>query len=168
MCIVYARLQLMQILFLTSILHFYEQPTNQHNNSFSSLDGWIQQFTYMKNYPVLGKLIPDDKLPSSDRVISKEDLLQYKGEGEIPDGYAAAPIYLCAGGDIFDMSFGGATFYGKGCSYHRFAGVDASRALAKMSFDPKDVENTDCSDLTEKEQKVLSDWIKTFKERKGK
>lgn len=158
----------MQILFLTSILHFYEQPTNQHNNSFSSLDGWIQQFTYMKNYPVLGKLIPDDKLPSSDRVISKEDLLQYKGEGEIPDGYAAAPIYLCAGGDIFDMSFGGATFYGKGCSYHRFAGVDASRALAKMSFDPKDVENTDCSDLTEKEQKVLSDWIKTFKERKGK
>jgi hypothetical protein len=36
-----------------------------------------------------------------------------------------------------------------------------------MSFEPEDTENPDVSDLTEKEQKVLSDWIKTFEERKG-
>ena len=133
----------------------------------SSLDSWIQQFTYMKNYPVLGKLVPDDKIPSADRTISKEELAKNSGKGEIPDGYATAPIYVGADGHVYDASFGGVTFYGTGCAYNRFAGVDASRALAKMSFDPKDVEDPDCSNLNDKEKKILSDWVKTFKERKG-
>jgi len=132
-----------------------------------SLDGWIQQFTHFKCYPILGKLVPDDQVPSSDRVITKEELEKNNGSGEVPDGYATAPIFIGAGGHAYDASFGGVTFYGKGCSYNRFAGVDASRALAKMSFDTKDVEDPDCTNLTDKEKKILNDWIKTFKERKG-
>lgn len=132
-----------------------------------SLDGWIQQFKYFKNYPIIGKVIPDEKLPSPSRIVSKEELAKNKGKGEIPEGYATAPIYIGADGKVFDVSFGGVLFYGEGCSYNRFAGVDASRALAKMSFDPADVENPDCSTLTEKEKKILRDWVKTFEERKG-
>lgn len=70
------------------------------------------------------------------------------------------------GDRVFDVSFGGVTFYGPGGGYHRFAGKNAARALAKMSFDPADTANTDTSDLTEKELKVLADWLKTFQVRK--
>ena len=131
------------------------------------LENWIEKFTYSRCYPILGKLIPDDKLPSPDRMLSKEELAKYDGSGEVPEGYATAPIYLGAGDKVYDVSFGGVAFYGPGCSYNRFAGKDASRALAKMSFDPEDTENTDVSDLSDKQRKVLDDWIKTFEERKG-
>lgn len=131
------------------------------------LENWIEKFTHYRCYPVLGKLIPDDKLPSPHRIVSKEELVLFNGSGKVPDGYATPPIYIGAGDKIYDASFGGVAFYGTGCSYNRFAGKDASRALAKMSFDPVDTENSDVSDLSEKERKILDDWIKTFEEKKG-
>lgn len=132
----------------------------------SELDGWIEKFQYYRSYPIKGRLVPDELIPSADRTLSKEELAKYNGSVDAPEGYATAPIYVGAGGKVFDMSFGGVIFYGPGGSYHQFAGVDASRALAKMSFDPKDIENPTTGDLTEKEKKVLDDWIKTFEERK--
>jgi len=133
----------------------------------NELENWCQKFQHYRNYPIVGRLVPDSDLPDPTRVLTKKDLVKYSGEGDIPVGYASAPNYLGAGGKVYDVSFGGVTFYGKGCSYNRFAGKDASRALAKMSFDPKDTENTDLSDLSDKERSVLSDWIKTFEERKN-
>lgn len=53
-------------------------------------------------------------------------------QADIPDGYATAPIYVGLANKVFDCSFGGVTFYGPNGAYERFAGVDASRALAKM------------------------------------
>lgn len=41
--------------------------------------------------------------------------------------------------------------YKEGASYALFAGKDASRALAKMSFLPEDVNSRNVSDLTERE-----------------
>jgi membrane-associated progesterone receptor component len=131
------------------------------------LENWIDKFTHYRCYPVLGRLVPDSKVPSGDRIISKEELALHTGTEEKPEGYGTAPIYVGAGDQVFDVSFGGVTFYGPGCSYHRFAGKDASRALAKMSFDPADTENTDVSDLTDKQLKILDDWIKTFADRKS-
>lgn len=130
------------------------------------LNGWIDKFTHYRMYPVLGRLVPDDKLPDQNRVLSKEDIAPFNGSSDIPEGYASPPIYVGAGDKVFDMSFGGVLFYGPGCTYNRFAGKDASRALSKMSFDPADTENTDTSDLTEKELKILKDWINTFENRK--
>lgn len=132
-----------------------------------SLDGWIDKFTHFKCYPIVGKLIPNDKMPSVDRVVSREELEKNNGTGEIPEGYATAPIYLGAKGKVFDVSFGGVEFYGPDCSYNTFAGKDASRALALMSFNPKDIENPSLDDLTDKQVAVLTDWCKTFEERKG-
>jgi len=132
----------------------------------AELDNWIEKFTYYRNYPVMGKVVPDTNMPSSDCILSKEDLAQHSGTQEKPENYGAAPIYLALGSKVFDVSFGGVTMYGPNCSYEKFAGRDVSRALAKMSFDPADLENTDVSDCTEKQRKTLDDWIKTFEERK--
>jgi membrane-associated progesterone receptor component len=135
----------------------------------TELEGWIEKFTYYRNYPVKGRLVPDDKLEAlKDRFLPAEELAKYAGDAEeIPEGYATVPIYLGAGDKVYDVSFGGVEFYGPGCGYNRFAGRNASRALAKMSFAPEDLENTSVSDLEEKQKKVLADWVKTFEERKG-
>ena len=139
----------------------------------NELDNWLEKFEHYRCYPIKGKLIPDDKLPSPDRIITMEELKKYDGNNQdLPAsdefvGYAAVPIYLGAGDKVFDVSFGGVTMYGQDGPYQRFAGKDASRALALMSFDPNDVENTDVSDLDEKKIKVLTDWIITFEQKKG-
>jgi len=131
------------------------------------LENWIEKFRDYRCYPVVGKLVPNHKLPSPDRIVSPEELSQNDGTStEMPEGYAAVPIYVGAGGKVFDVSFGGIAFYGPGAGYNCFAGKNASRALAKMSFDPADTINTDTSDLSDQEKKVLADWVKTFEERK--
>lgn len=127
-----------------------------------TLDDWMEKFQHFKGYPILGKLVPDDLLPSPDRILKKSDLEKHNGIGEIPEGYASQPIYVGVGGSVFDVSFGGVIMYAEGASYHRFAGKNVSRALAKMSFDPADIESTDLSDLTEKQRQVLNDWKETF------
>jgi len=138
----------------------------------AELENWLEKFEHYRCYPIKGRLVPDDKLPSPDRTITLEELAKYDGNNDgTPagehSGYATHPIYLGARDKVFDVSFGGVEMYGKGGPYNRFAGKDASRALALMSFDPKDIENTDISDLDEKKVKVLMDWVKTFEEKKG-
>ena len=131
----------------------------------TELDNWIEKFRDYRNYPILGRLVV--QLPDPTRILSTEELRKYDGTSdEIPEGYATAPIYIGANNKVYDMSFGGVTFYGPGGPYHKFAGRDASRALALMSLDVKDVENTSIADCTEKQLKVMNDWIKTFEERK--
>lgn len=134
------------------------------------LENWIEKFKYYRSYPIKGRLVPDEKLkPLGGRVLKPEDLSKHKGadDEEIPEGYATAPIYIGAGSKVFDASFGGVEFYGAKGGYNKFAGRDVSRALAKMSFDPADLENTSIDDLEDKQKKVLNDWIKTFEGRKG-
>lgn len=138
----------------------------------AELHNWLEKFEHYRCYPVKGRLVPDAKLPSSDRIVTMEELAKYDGMNqEKPEGehseYGTNPIYLGALDKVFDVSFGGVPMYGKDGPYNRFAGKDASRALALMSFDPKDVENTDISDLEEKKVKVLKDWVKNFEEKKG-
>lgn len=67
-------------------------------------------------------------------------------------------IYIALGRKVYDVSTG-ADFYGPGNGYSKFAGKDASRAMAKMSFDPADVDARGCEDLTEEQRKTLADWI---------
>ena len=52
-------------------------------------------------------------------------------------------------------------FYGPGGPYALFAGKDASRALAKMSFEPQDL-NGDTSGLGPFELDALQDWEYKF------
>lgn len=135
----------------------------------TELDGWIEKFTYYRNYPIMGRLVPDDELKKlADRILTPMDLAKCTGEDsqDLPEGYAARPIYIGAGNKVFDASFGGVGFYGAGGGYNKFAGRDISRALAKMSFAPEDLDSSNVDDLEEKQIKVLDDWIKTFEEKK--
>ena len=131
------------------------------------LQGWIDKFTFYRPYPIKGRLVPDKLMPDPDKIVTKEELKSHTGSEEVPEGYGAAPIYVGAGDKVYDMSFGGVTFYGPGGPYNKFAGRDASRALALMSLDVKDLDNNSTEDLTEKQLKTMNDWIKTFAERKG-
>eukprot|EP00977_Amphora_coffeiformis_P011806 scaffold2897_cov178-Amphora_coffeaeformis.AAC.11 len=129
----------------------------------TELDNWIEKFQYYRNYPIVGRLVPT--LPAQ-KEWTVEDMTQ-ANQGKTPEGYATAPIYIAAKGKVFDMSFGGVTFYGPEGPYRKFAGRDASRALAKMSLDEADLQNPDLSDVTEKEMKVLDDWVRKFEQAKG-
>lgn len=133
----------------------------------SELDGWLQKFEQYRQYPIMGRLIVEN-LPNDPEqiIISKEELAANNGSGIIPDGYAAAPIYVAVDGLVFDMSFGGVSFYGKDGPYHKFAGRDVTRALAVMKIDEAGNGNHDLSDLTESQIKTMKDWVKTFREKK--
>ena len=118
------------------------------------LDDRINQYKYFRGYPVVGRV----SHPPKDLTFTRAQLAAYTGEQEVPEGRLDAPIYIGLCGKVVDVSYGGKGFYGKGGGYHLFAGKDASRALAKMSFDPKDLASHDLSDLTPEQQKTLSDW----------
>lgn len=79
------------------------------------------------------------------------------------DGVHAPTIYIALVGDIYDVS-GSVEFYGKDGPYHCFAGRDASRAMAKLSFDEADLASgRDLSDLGPFERSTLEDWVDKFK-----
>lgn len=128
----------------------------------SNLDDWVDKFKYYKCYPIVGKV----SLPPPARQFTREELNGYKGSQEVPKGRIDAPIYMTINGKVLDVSYGGKEMYGVGGPYHLFAGIDASRALAKMSFKPEDL-TSDISDLTQEELKTLNDWEKKFLESKA-
>lgn len=81
----------------------------------SELEGWIQKFKYQRMYPIRGRLIPDHRMPDPDRVLSLSELRECDGtQHSVPEGYGTAPIYIGAGSEVFDVSFGGVSFYGPG------------------------------------------------------
>lgn len=81
-----------------------------------------------------------------------EELKKYDGSGD-------KPAYICANGSIYDVD---KSFYGPEGPYGCFAGRDASRALAKVSLEKEDLENTNLDDLTFNEKHTLNDWIAKF------
>ncbi|KAH8930053.1 cytochrome b5 [Atractiella rhizophila] len=78
------------------------------------------------------------------------------------DGRDGGRVLLAIRGRIFDVS-AGRGFYGPGGPYGNFAGRDASRGLAKQSFDdsmltPVDAPIDELNDLTAAEWSNLRDW----------
>ncbi|GLE10224.1 hypothetical protein PINS_up022262 [Pythium insidiosum] len=88
------------------------------------------------------------------RFFTLDELKSFTGE----DG---KPIYIGLLDEVYDVS-AKRDFYGPGGGYHLFAGRDASRSLAKMSFEPADLESDDLSDLGFMENETLQDWVNKF------
>ncbi|CDP05219.1 unnamed protein product [Coffea canephora] len=86
--------------------------------------------------------------------VTEEVLKQYDGADP------KKPLLMAIKAQIYDVSQS-RVFYGPGGPYHLFAGKDASRALAKMSFDEKDLTG-DISDLGVFELEALQDWEYKF------
>ncbi|KAK6137027.1 hypothetical protein DH2020_029226 [Rehmannia glutinosa] len=89
--------------------------------------------------------------------VTEEDLRAY--DGSDPN----KPLLMAIKGQIYDVSRS-RMFYGPGSPYALFAGRDASRALALMSFDPKDLTGN-IKGLGESELEVLQDWEYKFMEK---
>ena len=122
------------------------------------LDDWYSKFKDYKCYPIIGKI----SQPTKFKDYTTEELLTFKESLIIPNGRINAPILMGISGKVIDVSFGGKEMYGKGGPYFLFAGIDASKALAKMSFEKEDLNSRDLSDLTPVQIKVLKDWETKF------
>ena len=70
------------------------------------------------------------------------------------------PLYLSINNKILDVSYGGLDMYGPGSGYHIFTGIDCSKSLSKMKFDEIYWNDTDMTDLSAEEIKILNDWDK--------
>lgn len=83
------------------------------------------------------------------------------------DGNNGQPVYMAVRGRVFDVS-SGRNFYGPGGPYENFAGRDASRGLAKHSFD-RDMLTADLDgpldpldNLDGEELEALQGWEERF------
>ena len=79
------------------------------------------------------------------------------------DGVAQPQILVALLGDVYDVS-AAAEHYSQGCPYHIFAGRDASRALAKMTFDETELSNSCVDDLTSTEINKLNEWVVKYRD----
>ncbi|KAL8126106.1 membrane steroid-binding protein 1-like [Apium graveolens] len=86
--------------------------------------------------------------------ITKDELKSYDGTDP------KKPLLMAIKGQIYDVSQS-RMFYGPGGPYALFAGKDASRALAKMSFEDKDL-TADLTGLGVFELEALQDWEYKF------
>ncbi|EYU19537.1 hypothetical protein ABFS82_06G110500 [Erythranthe guttata] len=86
--------------------------------------------------------------------ITEDELKQYDGSDP------KKPLLMAIKAQIYDVSQS-KMFYGPGGPYALFAGKDASRALAKMSFEDKDL-NGDLTGLGVFELEALQDWEYKF------
>ncbi|KAH8912116.1 cytochrome b5 [Coniochaeta sp. PMI_546] len=117
---------------------------------------------------VLLRPSPPPALPKEEpavvfKTFTPQTLLPFNGEN-------GAPVYLAVRGRVFDVTKG-RNFYGPGGPYANFAGRDASRGLAKGSFDEdmltKDLEGPldTLSDLGPDELEALQGWEDRFLEK---
>lgn len=86
--------------------------------------------------------------------ITEDELKQYDGSD------TKKPLLMAIKGQIYDVSQS-RMFYGPGGPYALFAGKDASKALAKMSFEEQDLTG-DISGLGPFELEALQEWEYKF------
>jgi membrane-associated progesterone receptor component len=96
------------------------------------------------------KDVVEDDEPEPTRGFYIEELKKYNGVDN-------ERILMALNGVVYDVT-NGRDFYGPEGEYHIFAGRDASRGLAKMSLEMKDVENSSIDDLSLSERDSLSNW----------
>lgn len=89
--------------------------------------------------------------------VTEEELRAYDGSDP------SKPLLMAIKGQIYDVSRS-RMFYGPGGPYALFAGRDASRALALLSFQPEDLTGN-IEGLSSDQLEVLQDWEEKFKEK---
>ncbi|OIT20994.1 PREDICTED: membrane steroid-binding protein 2-like isoform X2 [Nicotiana attenuata] len=89
--------------------------------------------------------------------LTEEELKAYNGSD------SQKPLLIAIRGQIYDVS-SSKMFYGPGGPYAMFAGRDASRALAQLSFKPQDI-NGNLEGLSDAELEILRDWEDKFIEK---
>ncbi|KAJ6840715.1 membrane steroid-binding protein 1-like [Iris pallida] len=119
-------------------------------------------------YVVSGLFAAPPPPPAARREVEPEPLAPPVQLGEVDEEELKAydgsdpkkPLLMAIKGQIYDVTQS-RMFYGPGGPYALFAGKDASRALAKMSFEEKDLTG-DISGLGPFELDALNDWEYKF------
>ena len=91
------------------------------------------------------------------RQFSIEELKRYNGK----DGM---PILVALKGTVYDVTSAFA-YYGPSGSYASLAGREASRAVAKLNFDERELCNDNLDDLKARERRTLEKWVEKFRNR---
>ncbi|CAF9926233.1 MAG: hypothetical protein GOMPHAMPRED_004081 [Gomphillus americanus] len=118
---------------------------------------------YFRLRPTTLPTLPSPPPPIVFKTFTPPSLQPYNGE-------KGMPVYLAVRGRVFDVS-PGRNFYGPGGPYENFAGRDASRGLAKGSFDAEMLtENLEgpldeLKDLNSDELEALKGWEERFEEK---
>ncbi|KAI9644591.1 Dihydrodipicolinate synthase [Ciborinia camelliae] len=119
--------------------------------------------TYTTLRPKKAIPIPPAPAPIVFRTFTPPELVPFSGLNN-------TPVYLAVRGRVFDVS-NGRNFYGPGGPYENFAGRDASRGLAKGSFDAEmltvDLQGAldGLEDLDADELEALRGWEERFEEK---
>ncbi|KAK9478178.1 cytochrome b5-like heme/steroid binding domain-containing protein [Lipomyces japonicus] len=143
--------------------------TNQNHTSYYTYLNAV--LAVISIYLVYRQIFPQSKQASSGRdssdVVDPVVFTTYTPETLAPfNGVKQPQVLMAIKGKVYNVTSGKA-FYGPGGPYSNFAGRDASRGLAKGSFDedmltpigdPLDT----LDDLTEEEIQSLSDWEQHF------
>jgi len=95
------------------------------------------------------------KPPPVKRAWTRAELRAYNGTD------ATKPILMAVNGTVYDVSRG-RQFYGPGGPYGLFAGRDASRALAKSSFEAVYLDDPCVDNLTADEKTTLTEWAGSY------
>ncbi|CAH1790806.1 unnamed protein product [Owenia fusiformis] len=119
----------------------------------------LTQITFICcEYKLKNIVIPELKEGNPFKVFTDSEIAQYDGTNE------NKPIYMGVKGVVFDVT-SGKGFYGKGQSYNALVGRDASRAVAKMSLEPEDI-NYNLNGLDDDTLKALDDiFVGTYMEK---
>lgn len=110
--------------------------------------------------------LPSEHPPSIEwKRYTPRSLAIHDGTGS-SDLASTGPILLSINRKVFDVT-SGARFYGPGGPYGNFAGRDASRGMAKQSFDvemltPLDKPIDDLADLSPTEKTNMKEWESHF------
>lgn len=130
-------------------------------SSFFAAAGIIAIFEFLFKSKVSKKATSAPSPKSASKTEFYEPRYFTKEELKVFNGVEDKKIYIAIKGTIFDVTSRG-DFYGPDGGYHLFAGHDATRALAKMSFEPDTLANSAFKDLTFMEKEVLNDWLFKF------
>lgn len=150
------------ILIIQIIVHFFV-PANSNSKDKSMMKGRKEKTTvpiYRDFTPI--ELIKYNGLNDNNNSSSSSD----SNNNNDNDNKTPLPLLMAVKGIVFDVTKG-RSFYGPEGPYHNFAGRDASRGLAKNSFDddvltPVDQLIDTLDDLTQEEQTTLDDWFTMF------
>ncbi|DAZ93935.1 TPA: hypothetical protein N0F65_012881 [Lagenidium giganteum] len=115
-----------------------------------TLQDWVMKFSVYNHYPNVGRVLRH-------RDLTRSELAQYNGIDN-----PRKIVYVGLNGKIYDVTLDGLAHYGPEGSYKQFAGKDASRALACMSFDDEFLANPTLKDLTDEQRKTLEEWETKF------
>ena len=122
------------------------------------LNDWYSKFRDYKCYPIIGKV----SMPSTGQNFTCAELAASKEDKSVPKGRVDTPLLVGINGNVIDVSYGGKEMYGHDGPYNLFVGIDASRALAKMSFKEEDLNSRELTDITPEQQKTLAQWEEKF------